>query len=71
MTEEKIVSAEEEDFQNTEEVNFEDNTKVELIGRFVGGPVEGQKPIGFSISKNNVGQAEIQLKLQNPNATKM
>ncbi len=51
------------DFQTTEEVNFEDNTKVELIGKFVGGPIEGQKPVGFGVSKNNVGRAEIKLKL--------
>ena len=51
------------DFQTQEEVNFDDNTKVELIGRFVGGPIEGKKPVGFGVSKNNVGVAEIQLKL--------
>jgi hypothetical protein len=51
------------DFQSIEELNFEDNTLVELVGRFVGGPIEGKKPVGFGLSKNNLGVATIQLKL--------
>ncbi|MDR1792160.1 MAG: T9SS type A sorting domain-containing protein [Bacteroidales bacterium] len=51
------------DFQTEEEMNWEDNTLVELVGRFVGGPVQGKVPVGFGLSKNNVGIANIQLEL--------
>lgn len=36
-------------------VRFWDQTKVKLIGRMAGGTVEGNKPLGFSLSKNNLG----------------
>lgn len=37
------------------DVRFWDQTKVKLIGRVAGGTVEGNKPLGFSLSKNNLG----------------
>ena len=52
------------DFQTEEKLDFDDVTKVELVGRFIGGPVEAGKPIGFGISKNNIGAATITLELQ-------
>lgn len=38
------------------DVRFWDQTKVKLIGRVAGGTVEGNKPLGFSLSKNNLGE---------------
>ncbi|WP_298554848.1 LamG-like jellyroll fold domain-containing protein [uncultured Parabacteroides sp.] len=40
---------------NMADVRFWDQTKVKLIGRVAGGTVEGNKPLGFSLSKNNLG----------------
>ena len=37
------------------DVRFWDETKVKLIGRVAGGTVEQAKPLGFSLSKNNLG----------------
>ncbi|WP_229039160.1 LamG-like jellyroll fold domain-containing protein [Parabacteroides johnsonii] len=37
------------------DVRFWDQTKVKLIGRVAGGTVEQNKPLGFSLSKNNLG----------------
>lgn len=39
------------------DVRFWDNTKVKLVGRVVGGAIESDKPYGFSLSKNNLGDA--------------
>lgn len=36
-------------------LRFWDQTKVKLIGRVAGGTVEEAKPLGFSLSKNNLG----------------
>lgn len=44
------------------DVRFWDQTKVKLIGRVAGGTVEQNKPLGFSLSKNNLGD-DIYLKL--------
>lgn len=52
------------DFQTEENLDFLDLTKVELIGRFVGGPVEAAKPVGFGVTNNNIGTATITLELQ-------
>lgn len=50
-------------------LRFWDNTKVKLIGRVAGGTVEGNKPLGFSLSKNNLGDdARLTLKLQGSSA---
>lgn len=43
-------------------IRFWDQTKVKVIGRVTGGPVESGKSLGFSLSKNNLGD-DIQLKL--------
>ncbi len=45
-------------------VNFTDNTKIKVAGRIVGGTVEGDKKIGFGLSLNNIGVADLQLRLQ-------
>lgn len=51
--------------QPMSDLRFWDNTKVKLIGRVAGGTVEGNKPLGFSLSKNNLGDdAHLTLKLQ-------
>jgi hypothetical protein len=42
-------------------LEFIDTTLVKVAGRVVGGPVEGQKALGFGISKNNLGEAAIYL----------
>ena len=50
-----------EDKSNLE---FTDNTTVKVLGRVVGGTTEGDKEIGFGLSTNNIGVAEIQFKIQ-------
>ena len=40
---------------------FFDSTLVNFSGRVVGGDIEGNKPIGFGKSVNNIGQAQIVL----------
>ena len=42
-------------------LTFYDDTKVVVAGRIDGGAVEFNKPLGFSTSVNNIGQAEIVL----------
>ncbi len=44
-------------------LTFYDNTLVTVAGRVVGGEIEEVKPLGFGLSKNNIGKAEIVLKL--------
>lgn len=43
-------------------IKFTDVTTVKLVGRFVGGDVEGDKKIGLGLSKNNIGIGTITLK---------
>lgn len=43
-------------------LTFIDTTLVRLAGRVVGGPVEAAKPVGFGLSKNNIGKATITLR---------
>lgn len=53
------------DFQDrVDNINFVDNTLIHLIGKVVGGPVEGSKPTGSKVnpSKNNIGSVSITLK---------
>lgn len=40
---------------NLPSVRVYDQTKVTLIGRVVGGNTQGDKPLGFGLSKNNLG----------------
>ncbi|MEM9338636.1 MAG: LamG-like jellyroll fold domain-containing protein [Bacteroidota bacterium] len=48
-------------------VNFTDDTKVIVAGRMVGGLVESGKVLGFDLSTNNIGVADLQFKLQKEN----
>lgn len=41
--------------QPLNDIRFWDQTRVKLIGRVAGGTVEQNKPLGFSLSKNNLG----------------
>jgi hypothetical protein len=43
-------------------INFADNTKVTIAGRVVGGNIESEKPLGFGLSKANIGAATISFK---------
>ena len=43
---------------------FTDTTRRELIGRVVGGLVEGDKNVGFHLSTNNIGQSSFVLRSQ-------
>lgn len=43
------------------DVNFYDDTKVTVAGRVAGGRIETDKPLGFGVSKANIGQARITL----------
>ncbi|MFO8000432.1 MAG: LamG-like jellyroll fold domain-containing protein [Marinilabilia sp.] len=40
-------------------LEFYDQTRVKLAGRFVGGDVEGSKQLGFGLSNNNIGKGTI------------
>lgn len=42
-------------------LTFYDNTLVNIAGRVVGGDIEGNKPVGFGDSRNNIGVAELVL----------
>ena len=44
-------------------LDFEDITLVPVVGRITGGNIEEQKPLGFGLSKNNIGQATITLSI--------
>lgn len=45
--------------QSQDKLYFWDQTKVKLIGRVAGGTVEENKPVGFSLSKNNLGDKPV------------
>ena len=45
-------------------LEFLDATLVNFTGRVVGGSIEGDKPLGFGQSTNNIGMAEIILQAQ-------
>ncbi len=45
--------------QSQANLRFWDQTKVKLIGRVAGGTVEENKPVGFSLSKNNLGDKPV------------
>lgn len=42
-------------------LEFSDTTLVNFTGRVVGGDIEGNKPVGFGLSQNNIGKARIVL----------
>ena len=53
-------------------VKFYDQTKVHLIGRIAGGDVQGQLPLGLSLSQNNLGDSlKIVLMLEGDNTASM
>jgi hypothetical protein len=45
-----------------DKMDFTDLTTVRLIGRVAGGQPETDKPLGFGLSKANIGQATVKLK---------
>lgn len=58
--------------ERQDDVRFWDQTKVKLVGRVAGGTVEGNKPLGFSLSKNNLGdQATLVLQLEGDAASEI
>lgn len=42
-------------------LEFLDNTLVNVTGRVVGGSIQGKKPVGFGLSTNNLGVSELVL----------
>lgn len=48
-------------------LEFFDNTLVNFTGRVVGGSIEGNKKMGFALSKNNIGIAQLQITPLNTN----
>lgn len=38
-------------------IRFWDNTRTRLVGRLVGGDIQGSKPLDFGLSKNNLGDS--------------
>ena len=46
-------------------LDFKDITLVNFTGRVVGGNIEGDKPVGFRLSENNIGKALITMVPQN------
>ncbi len=54
-------SAETYEFLADTHIDFFDNTLVTVAGRITGGETEGKKPLGYAMSKNNIGRAEIRL----------
>ncbi|MCU0430171.1 MAG: hypothetical protein MUF42_09390 [Cytophagaceae bacterium] len=51
------------EFTENISVNFIDSTKIKVAGRLVGGNREGEKILGFDLSTNNVGTADLEFKL--------
>ena len=54
------------DFQSpyTIQQDFIDTTLIKVIGKVVGGPIQGEKTDGFGTTKNNLGKAEIKMTTQ-------
>lgn len=53
--------------QEIKNLEFVDNTLVNFTGRVVGGNIEGDKTVGFGLSNNNIGVAELVLTPLNTN----
>ena len=49
------------EFLDDMHIDFYDNTLVTLAGRITGGQTEGEKPLGYGVSENTIGQAVITL----------
>ena len=52
-------------------LEFRDTTLVNFTGRVVGGDIEGEKPIGFALSTNNIGKTTITLVAPNSDKYRM
>ena len=51
---------------------FYDQTRVKMIGRIVGGKTQGEKPIGYGLSNNNLGDSiRLVLTLEGDNASRL
>ena len=48
-------------------MEFTDETLVNFTGRVVGGDIEGNKTVGFGLSKNNIGKVQLVLTPKNTN----
>ncbi|MDE5421970.1 T9SS type A sorting domain-containing protein [Ancylomarina sp. DW003] len=46
-------------------IEFKNTTVIKVAGRVVGGTREGEKPIGFGLSQNNIGLATLTFKSEN------
>ena len=56
--------------QNKSGIYFYDDTKVKLIGRVTGGKVQGDLPLGNSLSNNNLGDSlQIMMTLEGDNTS--
>ncbi|MBQ2523678.1 MAG: carboxypeptidase regulatory-like domain-containing protein, partial [Prevotella sp.] len=56
--------------QNKSGIYFYDDTKVKLIGRVTGGKVQGELPLGNSLSNNNLGDSlQIMMTLEGDNTS--
>ena len=49
------------EFLDDTHLDFYDNTTVVMAGRITGGNTEGEKPLGYGLSVNNIGAAVIKL----------
>ena len=53
-------------------IRFYDQTRVKLIGRVVGGKTQGELPLGYALSRNNLGNdLEMVLTLEGDNASRL
>ena len=53
-------------------IMFYDNTRVKLTGRIVGGKTQGEKPLGYALSKNNLGdELKMVLVLEGDHASRL
>ena len=51
---------------------FYDQTRVKMIGRIVGGKTQGELPLGYALSKNNLGDSlQMVLTLEGDNASRL
>lgn len=57
------VLSETYNFVEDTSIDFSDNTLVNFSGRITGGQAEGEKPLGYGVSRNNIGKATITLGL--------
>ena len=58
-----VYAGETFNFVEDTHIDFFDNTLVNFSGRITGGQAEGDKPLGYGVSRNNIGKATITLGL--------